>query len=48
MDEVENADRIILLHNGKIVGNDTPSGICNMAGSGDLTEAYSSLIKDKK
>ena len=47
VDEVEDADRVILLCNGKIVGNDTPSGICNIAGGADLTEAYSSLIDDK-
>ena len=48
VDEVENADRILLLCQGKIVGDDTPSGICNVAGTGDLTEAYASLTDGKR
>jgi ABC-2 type transport system ATP-binding protein len=48
VDEVKNADRIILLRQGRIVGDDTPSGICNAAGSSDLTEAYSNLTDDKR
>ena len=48
VDEVENADRILLLCQGRIVGDDTPSGICNVAGTGDLTEAYASLTDYKR
>ena len=43
VDEVENADRIILLSEGKIVGNDNPSAICKTARTSDLVEAYSTL-----
>ena len=48
VDEVENADRIILLCQGRIVADNTPSWICNVAGTDDLTEAYASLTDDKR
>jgi len=46
VDEVENADRIILLRQGQVVADDTPAGICKTAGTDDLTEAYSKLTGD--
>lgn len=48
VDEVEDADRIILLRKGRIVGDDTPSGLCRVAGTADLTEAYAKLTHDNQ
>lgn len=44
VDEVEKADRILILCNGRLVCDGAPSTICTVAGANDLTEAYSNLV----
>ena len=46
VDEVENADRIIILCKGRIVGDGSPSAICTAAGADNLTKAYSKLVDE--
>ena len=44
VDEVEKADRIVIMCKGRLVCDGAPSTICTMTGANDLTEAYSSLV----
>jgi ABC-2 type transport system ATP-binding protein len=46
VDEVENADRIIILCKGRIVGDGLPSAICTAAGADNITKAYSKLVNE--
>lgn len=43
VDEVEGADRVILLKQGEIKADSTPDGLREQAGMSDLTEAYGVL-----
>jgi ABC-2 type transport system ATP-binding protein len=43
VDEVEDADRVILLKAGRIVADSTPDGLRKQAGKADLTDAYATL-----
>ena len=45
VDEVAQADRVILLQSGGIVADTTPEGMCAMANTDDLTAAYATLVK---
>lgn len=44
VDEVETADRVILLGAGRIVADDTPAALLEQAGAADLTDAYATLL----
>ena len=46
VDEVEKADRIVILCKGRLICDDKPSTICTVAGANDLTEAYSNLVNE--
>lgn len=44
VDEVAQADRVILLQSGNILADSTPDGMCDQAGVSDLTDAYARLV----
>ncbi len=46
MNEAERCDRISLMHAGKVLVSDTPSGIVEKRGSVDLEEAFVSYLED--
>lgn len=48
VDEVEGADRVILLKNGQIVADSTPDGLREQAGTADLTDAYAALANSQQ
>jgi ABC-2 type transport system ATP-binding protein len=43
VDEVEDADRIVLINKGRVTHQGTPSEIITAAGAKDLSEAYVAL-----
>ncbi|MDG1431813.1 MAG: ATP-binding cassette domain-containing protein [Paracoccaceae bacterium] len=43
VDEVEYADRVILIRDGQVVADSTPNELKDMAGTADLTDAYAAL-----
>ncbi len=47
VDEVEDADRIILLKSGKVVGDATPTEMIASSGTENLTAAYIALTGEK-
>lgn len=44
VDEIETADRVILLKSGRIVADSTPDGLREMSGKNDLTDVYAALL----
>jgi len=44
VDEVEYADRVILIRDGQVVADGTPNELKDMAGTADLTDAYAALV----
>jgi ABC-2 type transport system ATP-binding protein len=47
VEEAEEADRVIILHRGRVVENATPAAILNKAGMSKLSDAFLSLIESK-
>ena len=43
VDEVQNADRIVILNHGRIVADGTPAALMSQTGAANLTDAYVSL-----
>ena len=48
MDEAGRCDRLLLLREGRLVGDDTPAAIRAAAGTQDLEEAFLRLIRDRQ
>ncbi len=48
MDEAGRCDRLILIREGRIVGDDTPAAIRARAGTDDLEEAFLRLIRNQE
>ncbi|GLR84438.1 ribosome-associated ATPase/putative transporter RbbA [Bradyrhizobium iriomotense] len=46
MNEAERCDRISLMHAGKVMISDTPAGIADRRGGGNLEEAFVAYLKD--
>jgi ABC-2 type transport system ATP-binding protein len=44
MDEARRCDRILLLHNGRLLADETPDGLLETTGTTDADEAFLSLI----
>jgi ABC-2 type transport system ATP-binding protein len=44
MDEARRCDRILLLHNGQLLADDTPAGLLVQTGTTDADDAFLSLI----
>ena len=47
LEEVEGADRIVLLIKGEVKADDTPAALMQMAQAADLTQAYITLTAAK-
>jgi ABC-2 type transport system ATP-binding protein len=47
VDEIDGADRVIILNSGKIVADDTPAGLLGMTEMSDLTDAYAALTSSE-
>jgi ABC-2 type transport system ATP-binding protein len=47
MDEAGRCDRLLLIREGLLIGDDTPAGIRAEAGTQDLDEAFLRLIRDR-
>ena len=47
MDEAGRCDRLLLIREGLLIGDDTPSGIRAAAGTQDLDEAFLRLIRNR-
>jgi ABC-2 type transport system ATP-binding protein len=45
MDEAARCDRLLLLRDGRLMGDDTPQAIRAEAGTDDLEEAFLRLIR---
>jgi ABC-2 type transport system ATP-binding protein len=48
MDEAGRCDRLLLLREGRLIGDDTPATIRAAAGTQDLEEAFLRLIRDRQ
>ena len=48
IDEIDGADRVIVLHKGRIVADTTPDGMRTMTGTGDLDSAFAALTRAGK
>jgi ABC-2 type transport system ATP-binding protein len=48
MDEARRCDRLLLIREGRLIGDDTPAGIRAAAGTDDLDEAFLRLIRDQE
>jgi ABC-2 type transport system ATP-binding protein len=48
MDEAGRCDRLLLLREGRLIGDDTPAAIRAAAGTQDLEEAFLRLIRDRQ
>jgi ABC-2 type transport system ATP-binding protein len=46
MDEAGRCDRLLLLREGRLIGDDSPAGIRQAAGTDDLDEAFLTLIRE--
>jgi ABC-2 type transport system ATP-binding protein len=46
MDEAGRCDRLLLLREGRLIGDDSPAGIRRAAGTDDLDEAFLTLIRE--
>jgi ABC-2 type transport system ATP-binding protein len=47
MDEAGRCDRLLLIREGRIIGDDSPAAIRTMAGTDDLEEAFLRLIRNQ-
>ncbi len=45
MDEAARCDRLLLIREGRLIGDDTPAGIRDTAGTDDLEDAFLRLIR---
>ncbi len=45
MDEAARCDRLLLIREGRLIGDDTPAGIRATAGTDDLEDAFLRLIR---
>ncbi|NYG58904.1 ABC-2 type transport system ATP-binding protein [Nocardioides daedukensis] len=45
MDEAERCDRLLLMREGRIIADDTPSAICEQAGVADIEAAFLQLVE---
>ena len=48
MDEAGRCDRLLLIREGRLIGDDTPAAIRATAGTDDLEEAFLRLIRDNE
>ncbi|HET6483189.1 MAG TPA: ABC transporter ATP-binding protein [Actinoplanes sp.] len=48
MDEAGRCDRLLLIREGRLIGDDTPAAIRTAAGTDDLEEAFLRLIRDRE
>jgi ABC-2 type transport system ATP-binding protein len=48
MDEAGRCDRLLLIREGRLIGDDSPAGIRAAAGTDDLEEAFLRLIRDSE
>jgi ABC-2 type transport system ATP-binding protein len=48
MDEAGRCDRLLLIREGRLIGDDTPVAIRASAGTNDLEEAFLRLIRDRE
>ena len=48
MDEASRCDRLLLIREGRLIGDDTPAAIRATAGTDDLDEAFLRLIRDQE
>jgi ABC-2 type transport system ATP-binding protein len=48
MDEASRCDRLMLIREGRLIGDDTPAAIRATAGTDDLEEAFLRLIRDQE
>jgi ABC-2 type transport system ATP-binding protein len=48
MDEAGRCDRLLLIRDGRIIGDDTPAAIRKEAGTDDLEEAFLRLIREQE
>ncbi|WP_433302742.1 ABC transporter ATP-binding protein [Actinoplanes sp. CA-030573] len=48
MDEAGRCDRLLLIRDGDLIGDDTPAAIRERAGTGDLEEAFLRLIRERE
>ncbi|MGK5684539.1 ABC transporter ATP-binding protein [Actinoplanes sp. URMC 104] len=48
MDEAGRCDRLLLIREGRLIGDDTPSAIRATAGTDDLEEAFLRLIRERE
>jgi ABC-2 type transport system ATP-binding protein len=48
MDEAGRCDRLLLIREGRLIGDDTPAGIRATAGTADLDEAFLRLIRGRE
>jgi ABC-2 type transport system ATP-binding protein len=48
MDEARRCDRLLLIRDGILIGDDTPAAIRTRAGTDDLDEAFLRLIRDRE
>jgi ABC-2 type transport system ATP-binding protein len=48
MDEAGRCDRLLLIREGVLIGDDTPAGIRSRAGTDDLDKAFLTLIRDRE
>ena len=48
MDEAGRCDRLLLIREGRLIGDDTPGAIRTAAGTDDLEEAFLRLIRDSE
>ena len=48
MDEAGRCDRLLLIREGRLIGDDTPAGIRTSAGTDDLEEAFLRLIRERE
>ena len=48
MDEAGRCDRLLLIREGRLIGDDTPGAIRTAAGTDDLEEAFLRLIRNSE
>ena len=48
MDEAGRCDRLLLIRDGRLIGDDTPAAIRGTAGTDDLEEAFLRLIREQE
>jgi ABC-2 type transport system ATP-binding protein len=48
MDEAGRCDRLLLIREGRLIGDDSPAAIRAAAGTDDLEEAFLRLIRDSE